>query len=72
MKIVGIVLIVLGLIGLAYGGITWTQREKVVDLGPVEITRESRERIPVPPVAGGLALLAGAALVLASRRTATA
>ncbi len=72
MKIVGIVLIVLGLIGLAYGGITWTQREKVVDFGPVEITRENRERIPVPPVAGGLALLAGAALVLASRRTATA
>ena len=71
MKIIGIVLIVLGLIGLAYGGITWTQREKVVDLGPIEVTRTERERIPVPPVAGGLALLAGAALVLASRRTAT-
>ena len=70
MKIFGIVLIVLGLVGLLYGGISWTRREKVVDIGPVEVTRTDRERIPVPPIAGGLAVLAGAALVLASRRTA--
>jgi hypothetical protein len=67
MKIIGIILIVIGIIGLAYGGITWTTREKVVDLGPVEVTRTEHERIPLPPVAGGICLVAGLALVLAGR-----
>jgi hypothetical protein len=73
MKIVGILLIVLGVIGLAYGGITWTHREKVIDLGPVEVTSEKHESVPLPPVAGGVCLVVGAALLIASagqRRTA--
>jgi hypothetical protein len=67
MRIIGIILIVIGIIGLAYGGITWTTREKVVDLGPVEVTRTEHERIPLPPVAGGICLVAGLAMVLAGR-----
>lgn len=65
MKMVGIILIVLGIFGLAYGGITWTHREKVVDLGPVEVTSEKHERVPLSPVAGGVCLVVGAALLVA-------
>ena len=67
MKVIGIILIVLGVIGLAYGGLTFSRKEKVVDLGPVEVTRTERERIPLPPIAGGICLVAGLALVLAGR-----
>ena len=67
MRILGIALIVLGLLGLV-GGISWTQREKVADLGPIHITSEERHTIPVTPVAGGLSLVAGAALLIAARR----
>lgn len=68
MRTAGVILIVLGLIGLLWGGITYTTREKVVDLGPVEATREKKHSIPVPPVAGALALLAGIGFVVAARR----
>jgi uncharacterized membrane protein YidH (DUF202 family) len=68
MKIIGLVLIVLGIIGLAYGGITWSHRDKVVDLGPLQVTTEKHERVPLPPVAGGVCLVAGAALLLAGGR----
>ena len=69
MRIVGILLIVLGLGGLAYGGLSWTHKDKVVDIGPVEVTRDKTESFPLPPVAGGACLLAGAALLVASSRT---
>jgi hypothetical protein len=68
MKILGIVLIVLGLAGLAYGGISWTQREEVVDLGPLEVTSEERETLPVPPIIGGVLVIVGAALLFTGRR----
>ena len=67
-SLVGIVLIVLGVIGLAVGGINYTRREKVVDIGPIEATAEKRERIPISPVAGGLALAAGVVLLVAGNR----
>jgi hypothetical protein len=69
MKIIGVVLIVIGVIALAYGGITYTKREKVLDIGPIEATAERRETIPLPPVLGGLALAGGIVLlVVGSRR----
>ena len=69
MKIVGIVLIVIGIIALAYGGITYTTREKVLDIGPIEATAERQKTIPMPPVLGGLALAGGVALlIVASKR----
>lgn len=69
-SLVGILLIVLGVIGLAVGGINYTRREKVIDIGPIEATAEKHERIPVSPIAGGLALAAGVVLLVAgSRRT---
>lgn len=64
MKIVGIALIVIGLIALAYGGISYTKREKVLDIGPIEATQETRKTIPLPPLLGGLALAGGVVLLI--------
>lgn len=60
---VGILLIVLGVIAFSYQGITYTKREKVLDIGPIEATTEKKETIPLPPVLGALALIGGVALV---------
>ena len=67
-SLVGILLIVVGVIGLAVGGINYTRREKVIDIGPIEATAEKHERIPLPPVVGGVALAAGVVLLLAGNR----
>jgi len=66
-RTIGVVLIVLGLIGLAWGGFTYTTKEKVVDLGPIEATRDKTHNVPLPPVAGAAALIGGVALLLASK-----
>lgn len=68
MKVVGILLIVLGLVGLIYGGVSWTHPDKVVDVGPVEVTRDKRESLPIPPIAGAACLIAGAIVLVASSR----
>ena len=68
MRIVGIVLIVIGLISLALGGISYTTKEKVVDLGPIEATAERHKTIPLPPLLGGLALAGGVVLLIAGSR----
>ena len=64
MKIVAILLIVFGAISLAYGGITYTRREKVLDIGPIEATAERQRSIPLPPILGGVALAAGIGLLV--------
>lgn len=63
-KLVGIVLVVLGIVGLAYGGLSWTRRDTIIDAGPIEITADKTERVPLPPLAGGLLLVAGIVLLL--------
>jgi hypothetical protein len=68
MKIVAIVLIVLGAISLAYGGISYTTREKVLDIGPIEATAERHKTVPLPPVLGGIAVVAGIALLFVGGR----
>ncbi len=70
MRILGVVLIVLGIVGLVSGGLSWTKREKVVDLGPLQVTSEHQKSLPVPPIVGGLCLVAGVVLVMKSGRTA--
>ena len=62
-KTIGVILIVLGLVGLAYGGFSYTTREKVLDLGPIEATKEKTHTVPLPPIAGALALIGGVVLV---------
>jgi hypothetical protein len=64
MKALGIVLVVIGLVGLLYGGLSWTRKDTVVDAGPIEITADRRERVVIPPIAGGLILVAGLALLI--------
>jgi hypothetical protein len=63
-RLVGIVLIVIGVLAFAYQGISYTTRERVADIGPVEVTRETKKTIPLPPLLGGLALAGGLVLVV--------
>jgi hypothetical protein len=67
-SLAGIVLVVLGALALAYQGITYTHQEKVIDLGPIHATADTQERIPLPPILGGLALVGGIALLIAGAR----
>ena len=66
--VIGVILIAIGLVGLIWGGISYTREEKVLDLGPIEATAERRRTIPVGPVAGGIALIGGIVLIVAGRK----
>ncbi len=66
--LIGIALIVLGVLALAYQGITYTTHEKVVEVGPLKATVEKEKKIPLPPIVGVLALAAGVALVIVGAR----
>jgi uncharacterized membrane protein len=60
---VGILLVVLGGLALAYQGFNYTHRERVMDVGPMHVTREDHDRVSIPPILGGLALVGGIVLV---------
>jgi hypothetical protein len=68
--LIGFVLIVLGVLGLALGGFSFTHKEKVLDVGPVEATADKREHLAVPPLLGVLAIVGGVVLVATSARRA--
>ena len=68
LAIVGIVLIVLGAVALAYQGITYTTSEKLVDLGPLKVEAKREKTIPLPPILGGVALVVGIVLLIANSR----
>ncbi len=67
-KTLGAILIVLGLIGLVWGGFTYTTREKVLDIGPIHATREQSHSVPLPPIAGALALIGGVVLLVSGKK----
>ena len=67
-KTFGVILIVLGLLGLAWGGFTYTTREKVADIGPIHATRDETHNVPLPPIAGALAVVGGIVLLVAGRK----
>ena len=67
-KTLGLILIVLGLLGLAWGGFTYTTKEKVVDLGPIHATRDETHNVPLPPIAGAVAVIGGIALLVSARK----
>jgi uncharacterized membrane protein YidH (DUF202 family) len=69
MKLIGIILIVFGVLALAFGGFSYTRREKVLDLGPLQASTETRKTVPIAPIAGVAALVGGIALVVAGSRT---
>ena len=66
--IIGLILIVLGVVGFALGGFSFTHKEKVLDVGPIEATAEDKDTVPIPPILAGLALVGGVVLVATSAR----
>jgi len=66
--LVGLLFIVAGLIGLIYGGITYTKNRETVGIGPIEVTATEKETLPIGPIAGGILLIAGIALVVGTKR----
>lgn len=68
MKVLGVILIVVGIVALAYQGITYTTSEKVVDLGPVKVETEREKTIPLPPLVGAAAVIGGVILIAVSSR----
>jgi hypothetical protein len=67
-SIVGILLIILGIAGFAMGGISFTHQKKDVDLGPVQVSHEQKQTLPISPILSTISLIAGAALVVAGAR----
>jgi uncharacterized membrane protein HdeD (DUF308 family) len=66
--ILGVILIILGVVALAYQGISYTKKDKVVDLGPLKVETEKRETIPLPPILGVVAVVGGIVLIAVSAR----
>ena len=65
MKLIGILLILFGLVALTVGGINYTKREKVLDIGPLQASTEKHKTIPLPPIVGILAIAGGAIVLVA-------
>ncbi|MGB7294683.1 MAG: hypothetical protein WBC70_03770 [Candidatus Aminicenantales bacterium] len=68
MKLVGIIFIVLGVLALVYQGIQYTTKEKILGIGSIKLSADTKKTIPLPPIVGGVALVAGIALIVADRR----
>jgi hypothetical protein len=64
MKIIGIVLIVIGIAGVLYGGFSWTRRDTVIDAGPIQVQADKRESLPISPIIGAVCLIAGVVMVV--------
>jgi len=65
--VIGVALLILGIIALAYQGFTYTVPKKEVDLGPIQVTRQERHTVPLPPILGALALIGGIAVLVLDR-----
>ncbi|MDE1161778.1 MAG: DUF3185 domain-containing protein [Acidobacteriaceae bacterium] len=65
---IGIVLILLGIVGFAVGGFSFTHEKKDVDMGPLQISHQKKESVPIPPILSGIALIGGLALVVVGAR----
>ena len=68
MKALAVVLIVLGVLALAYGGFTYTREKKVVDLGPIQASRKETSTVPLPPILGVAAILGGGIILFAGKK----
>ena len=66
--VLGIVLAVLGALALVYQGFSYTREKNIIDVGPIHATADTREHVPLPPIVGGLALAAGALLLVMGAR----
>jgi hypothetical protein len=70
LKTIGVVLVALGVLALIYGGINYSKKHTVLEVGSVKVTSTEHKRIPVPAVAGAVVLIAGAGLLVVGRRRA--
>jgi hypothetical protein len=68
MKPLGLILIVLGVLALMYQGFTYTTHKKVLDVGPIQATKEEHHSVPLPPVLGALALIGGVVILVTDRK----
>jgi hypothetical protein len=68
-RTLGVILIALGLVGLVWGGISYTSKEKIVDIGPIEASKEETHSLPLPPIAGGAALIGGIVLLVSAKKS---
>jgi hypothetical protein len=66
--LLGIILVVIGIFSLAYQGISYTKRDKIVDVGPIHATKDTTKTIPLPPILGGLSLIGGIVLIAAGAK----
>jgi hypothetical protein len=69
MKPLGIILVVLGLLALIYQGFSYTTRKKVLDVGPIQATRQEHHTVSLPPILGALALIGGVVILAADRKS---
>jgi hypothetical protein len=67
-RIVGLVLVALGIVVLLWGGIFWTERDTVLDAGPLQVTRDEHKGVALPPVLGGIAVVGGIILLVLPER----
>lgn len=66
--LIAVILIAIGIVAFAYQGITYTTREKVVDIGPIQMTAEKTKTIPLPPIVGAVALVGGIVLLVMGKK----
>jgi hypothetical protein len=66
--VIALILVVLGILALAYQGFTYTTRKKVIDMGPIQATKQEQHSVPLPPVVGAIALVAGIIVLISDRR----
>jgi len=70
-RVIGVVLVIIGIVALVRGGVFWTDRDTVIDAGPLQVTTEEREGVALPPVLGILAIVGGAILLFVPDRRRT-
>jgi uncharacterized membrane protein len=68
MKVLGFMLVILGILALVYGGISYSRQRTILDVGPFKATATEQKNIPLSPIAGGIALLGGIVLLVVPRR----
>ena len=69
MKPLGGILVVLGVLALVYQGFTYTTQKKVLDVGPIQATKQERHTVPLPPILGALALIGGVIILVSDRKS---
>jgi hypothetical protein len=69
MKPLGVILVVLGVLALVYQGFTYTTQKKVLDVGPIQATKQEHHTVPLPPILGALALIGGVVILVSDRKS---